>query len=172
MTTTMQYQYASCPSGFAWNGQSSYSTQARDVVTYYSGGVQVGQSTTAWYDIDADCSTTEYQQIPCPTGYTGVYYQSRSVTTGNSGYEYGLWTTYGNSCVYNPPPPTAQAECRGPLDTRSFVMTKDRTGYYWDLKEMGITNDPPNKTGVINGGYRYFSGDGGGALGQICRVPV
>ena len=100
-----EYQYGTCPAGFTYNGSSQFPLQVRTVTTNYSNGAYVGTITSAWYDMDADCSTTEYQQIACPTNYTGVYYQSRQVTTSDTGYDYGAWTTYGNNCVYNPPQP-------------------------------------------------------------------
>lgn len=105
-TSVNQYQYEACPAGFTYGGSSQVPDQVRTVTTYYTGGVQVGQSTSPWYDMDADCTTTQYQQIPCPANYTGVYYQSRSVATSDGdSLQYSDWTTYGNSCVYVPPPP-------------------------------------------------------------------
>lgn len=102
-TSTTEYQYGTCPAGFTYNGGSQFPLQSRTITNYYTGGQYVGTTTSPWYDMDADCQTTEYQQIACPVNYTGVYYQSRQVTTSDAGYQYGAWNTYANSCVYNPP---------------------------------------------------------------------
>ncbi|MDM8356186.1 hypothetical protein [Pandoraea communis] len=126
-TSVNEYQYEACPAGFTYNGSGQVPNQIRTVTTYYTGGIQVGQSTSPWYDMDADCTTTQYQQIPCPVNYTGVYYQSRSVATSDGdSLQYSDWTTYGNSCVYVPPPPP-----RGSVQScveHDFCLAWDQTG--------------------------------------------
>lgn len=127
-TTVNEYHYGTCPSGFTYGGSTQYPTEVRTDTTYYMGGVQVGQSTSPWYDLDADCTTTEYQEVACPSGYTGVYYQSRQVATSDGdSLQYGDWQTYGDSCVQQIDLPTACSrapEFAGYTPGR-WIQTKD-----------------------------------------------
>lgn len=106
-TSTIEITYGTCPAGYLYRGSIQYPDKIRTVTTYYLGGIYSGQSASPWNDFDSDCTTTQYQSIACPSGYNGLQYQSRLVST-RDGYslDYGSWNTYSSSCVYTPPPPS------------------------------------------------------------------
>ena len=187
-TSYNEYQYGACPAGFTYNGSSQFPNQVRTVNQLYTNGIYTGTTYSAWYDLDSDCQTTEYQQIACPTNYTGQYYQSRQVTTSDTGYQYSDWTTYANTCVYNPPPPpvttaTQQAACgstnyspNGTISaTQSYSqvvnqistdLTDFATYYYcWGGTVKTTGSQPPNN-GTLYDTYSYESGVGTGPYGE------
>lgn len=114
-----EFQYGTCPAGWTYNGGTQYPLQARTVSNNYISGQYVGTTYSAWYDMDASCGTTEYQQIPCPAGYTGVYYQSRQLSANDGWIDYSPWTTYANSCQLIPPPPPPAPSCK--YDSNNYV---------------------------------------------------
>lgn len=93
--------YASCPAGFNYYGSSQYPKSETTTITYTRNGQVVGTQVMPEKDLDSDCTAVQYQTLQCPTGQTGSITQTRNVTTGDNGYEYGSWTTTNNSCVAN-----------------------------------------------------------------------
>lgn len=108
-TSATTYTYAACPAGFTYQGSTKYPTSQQTTTTYYRNGQAVGTSTGPVTDVAADCNKTETQTVACPAGQIGSITQSRLVSTGNAGYEYGAWGTTSDTCTA-PPPPTVTTQ--------------------------------------------------------------
>ena len=99
-----EIRWTECPTGFTYNGNNSYPSEIRSVVSYYMNNQYNGTSYSGWYDLDSSCNKIEEQTISCPVGYTGNEYQRRNVSTRDGkSFDYSAWNTYQSNCVYVPP---------------------------------------------------------------------
>lgn len=98
-----KYNYASCPSGFNYNGGSTYPVSQQTTTTYYHNGQVVGSVTSAPQDTGIDCTRTESQTLSCQPGYQGTIRQYRNVAASEGDYQYGAWVTSSNTCTPIPP---------------------------------------------------------------------
>lgn len=102
-TSVTKYNYATCPSGFTYNGSTIYPASQQTTTTYVQNGQVVGSVTSAPQDTGIDCTKTEYQTLSCQPGYQGAIQQYRSVAASEGDYQYGSWITSSNTCTPIPP---------------------------------------------------------------------
>lgn len=102
-TSVTTYNYATCPSGFTYNGSSTYPVSQQTTTTYVQNGQVVGTTTSAPQDTGIDCTSTQTQTLSCDPGYTGSIQQYRSVAASEGDYQYGPWVTSSNTCKPIPP---------------------------------------------------------------------
>jgi len=97
-TSSTKVTYGTCPAGFTYFGDTQYPKSQQTTITYYVGGQATGTKVMPSQDLDNDCTKVEYQSLQCPAGQTGTITQSRTVSTGDTGYEYQAWYTVSNTC--------------------------------------------------------------------------
>jgi len=154
-----EIQYGTCPSGFTYQGSSTYPLQIRSVTTYYMNGTATGSSASGWTDLDSSCTKTETQSIGCPSDYTGNQLQQRTVATKDGGgYDYSTWNTYQNNCVYNPPRKSG-------VMSGNIATVRGVTFGGWGSPQVGVTLDYGNAALRCTSRYPYETGGDAGSAG-------